>query len=90
MLIDIKKEYQKALDKKINIRIGNDDPTILYQEFFFYWVLYIEFTGTKEFLDTSEMLKQYRNTWIDEKWLETKAAKFNAKSINLDWDKVFN
>lgn len=89
MLIVIKEEYKKALNKKINIRIGNDDPTITYQEFFLYWVLYSEFSGNNQFLESTELYNHYKNSWIDEQWLKTKASKYNKIDISLEWNKVF-
>jgi len=89
MEINIEKEYSKALDSKIDIRIGNDDPTLTYQEFFLYWVLYTEFSGQNKVLDSEKMYTNYKNSWIQTQWFKCQASKYSKIEITKKWDEVF-
>ena len=89
MLINVRKEYTKALKKDIDIRIGKDDPSISYQEYVLYYILYLYASEPDINIDPDEEYKLQKDGWIDMSWLEMKASKNNPKVFDKKWDEVF-
>ena len=90
MLINIRKEYAKALKKDIDIRIGNDDPTITYQEYILYYILYANVSDCDRDIDPEEIYNNFpKDNWFDENWAKKKASKNSPKVFDKKWDEVF-
>ena len=90
MKIDVVELYKKALDKKIHIRVGNDDPSLTYQEYFLYYVLYFIFGKISFIENIDKEIEFYKGSWIDESWEEMAASKISKKEITIPWEKVFD
>ncbi len=89
MIVNVKEYWTKALSHKIDVRIGNDDKTITYQEFMLYWILRFELNANKVYVDLDSAYSFYKDKWPDKKWDEMKASKYYGRVIFLPWDKVF-
>lgn len=89
MEINVQNEITRALNKRIDKKIEEDDITLTYQEFFFFWVLRACSNATE--VDINEKIeKAKRDGWIDGEWLKTSASKHNKMEFYFSWDKVFD
>ena len=89
MELNVQHEICRALNKKIQIRIGENDPTITYQEFVLYWILRACASNEKINIDEKYTISK-NNGWIDEQWLACEASKYHEMETPLEWDKVFD
>lgn len=89
MLINVRKEYTKALNKHIVERIGNDDPMLTYQEFVLYYILYIYACEADTDINPDEEYECQKGGWIDMTWNKLKASKTHSKVFDKKWDEVF-
>ena len=90
MLINVRKEYTKALNKHTAERIGKDDPTLTYQEYVLYYILYFRASDCDRDIDPENLYQTlYKGSWIDQTWEKKQASKTNPKVFDKKWDEVF-
>ena len=89
MKLNVQNEITRALNKDILKRIGENDPTITYQEFVLYWIL--RACASSTIIDIDEQFNiSKEDGWIDNQWLESDASNYHEMITPLAWDKVFD
>ncbi len=89
MKLHVQSEITRAHNKYIPEKIGNDDPTITYQEFALYWIL--RSCASLVYIEIEDSYSDFKSDgWIDNQWLSTKASHYNKMETPLSWDKVFD
>ena len=89
-MIDVDTEYSKALKKGFPDRLGNDDPTITFQEFYLYYLLRINASLPNQKVDPQKAYDSLPdNDWIHQTWKELKASKKQPMIFSKPWDQVF-
>lgn len=92
MKIKVLETWNKILHSDIIDRINRDDTSISYQELYLYVLirgLSTTASPTDE-IDPDNIYKEYSGIkFIDETWNNLRASKYNNKTFNKPWDKVF-
>lgn len=71
-------------------RINNDDPTLTFQEYYFYYLLRWNSDEPELLIDPQKIYDEsLKNGWIDKTWLKMSASKKQPMIFDRPWDEVF-
>ncbi len=71
----------------IPIRMGNDDPTLVYEQVVLYEVC--RYRSGLEWIDMDSEFENWKKAGHDSEWLELSASKTHPMIIEHPWEQVF-